>query len=72
MFLFVLYSLTTIYCNDYFQVTRITKIIIGCFVGLTFLAALLLIFFYQAKKRDNPSTTASSYDDAGRFVLTAL
>ncbi|XP_077975639.1 uncharacterized protein LOC120335738 isoform X2 [Styela clava] len=37
------------------QVMETTKIIIGCFIGITLVAALLLLIFYKMRKRNNPS-----------------
>lgn len=36
------------------QVMETTKIIIGCFIGITFIAAALLVIFYKMRKRKSP------------------
>ncbi|XP_078494372.1 leucine-rich repeat-containing protein 4-like isoform X2 [Ciona intestinalis] len=47
------------------EVMRTTKIIIGCFVGLTLVAAIILLAFYKLRKK-NFSQRREPYESSGR------
>uniref|UniRef100_H2ZCJ1 Uncharacterized protein n=1 Tax=Ciona savignyi TaxID=51511 RepID=H2ZCJ1_CIOSA len=53
------------------EVMRTTKIIIGCFVGLTIMAAIILLIFYKLRKKNysNRRELYASADTGGRAEL---